>query len=122
MGAPELLYGETSYNTKVDLWSVGCIFAELMLRKALFPGSSDIDQLFRIFRLLGTPDEQSWPGLTNLPDYVPYAEMEPPPLEETFSSAGADALGLLSKILLLFPAARLEASEALADAYFTNHP
>ena len=87
--APEVLLGSRHYSTGVDMWSVGCIFAEMIMRQPLFPGSSpilfsaispsnppqtrpgdsEIDEIFRIFRLLGTPDEEMWPGVTTLPDY-----------------------------------------------------
>ncbi|CAN0014172.1 unnamed protein product [Bubo scandiacus] len=61
--APEILLGCKYYSTAVDIWSLGCIFAEMITRRALFPGDSEIDQLFRIFRTLGTPDEAAWPGV-----------------------------------------------------------
>ncbi|XP_067843927.1 cyclin-dependent kinase 2-like isoform X3 [Heptranchias perlo] len=67
--APEILMGCKFYSTAVDVWSIGCIFAEMVTRKPLFPGDSEIDQLFRIFRTLGTPNESVWPGVTQLPDY-----------------------------------------------------
>ncbi|GFO11454.1 hypothetical protein PoB_003795900 [Plakobranchus ocellatus] len=67
--APEILLGSRYYSTPVDVWSLGCILVEMVRRAALFPGDSEIDQLFRIFRTLGTPDEASWPGVTSLPDY-----------------------------------------------------
>ncbi|ETE74119.1 Cyclin-dependent kinase 2, partial [Ophiophagus hannah] len=67
--APEILLGCKYYSTAVDIWSLGCIFAEMLTRRALFPGDSEIDQLFRIFRTLGTPDETVWPGVTSMPDY-----------------------------------------------------
>nr|CAD7198280.1 unnamed protein product [Timema douglasi] len=67
--APEILLGAKFYTTSVDIWSLGCIFAEMMMKRALFPGDSEIDQLFRIFRTLGTPDESVWPGVSKLPDY-----------------------------------------------------
>ncbi|XP_039715430.1 cyclin-dependent kinase 3 isoform X2 [Pteropus medius] len=67
--APEILLGSKFYSTAVDIWSIGCIFAEMVIRRALFPGDSEIDQLFRIFRTLGTPSEAVWPGVTQLPDY-----------------------------------------------------
>jgi serine/threonine protein kinase len=51
------------------MWSVGCIFAEMVTRRPLFPGDSEIDELFKIFRALGTPTEEMWPGVTSLPDY-----------------------------------------------------
>ena len=66
---PEILLGEKIYSTAVDIWSLGCIFAEMLTKKPLFPGDSEIDQLFRIFRLLGTPDETIWPGVTQLQDF-----------------------------------------------------
>jgi cyclin-dependent kinase 7 len=56
--APELLFGATQYGIGVDMWSVGCIFAELMLRQPYFPGDSDIDQLSKIYSALGTPTEE----------------------------------------------------------------
>ncbi|KAJ5122758.1 hypothetical protein N7526_009695 [Penicillium atrosanguineum] len=67
--SPEILLGGRQYSTGVDMWSVGAIFAEMCTRKPLFPGDSEIDEIFKIFRLLGTPDEESWPGVTTLPDY-----------------------------------------------------
>lgn len=67
--APEILLGSPHYSTAVDMWSVGCIMAEMIMMSPLFPGDSQIDELFKIFQLLGTPDEQQWPGITTLPDY-----------------------------------------------------
>ena len=58
---PELLFGCRYYSTAVDIWSVGCIFAELMLRTPYLPGESDLDQLKTTFRALGTPTEEDWP-------------------------------------------------------------
>ena len=66
---PEVLIGSQRYSCPVDIWSIGCIFAEMATRKPLFQGDSDIDQLFRIFRILRTPTEEIWPGVTSLPDY-----------------------------------------------------
>ena len=58
--SPEILLG-TTYATPVDIWSCGCILAELYLRKPLFPGQYEIDQLGKIFGILGTPTEAEWP-------------------------------------------------------------
>jgi serine/threonine protein kinase len=69
--APEILLGSKFYACPVDMWSVGCIFAELVTRKPLFPGDSEIDELFKIFRILGTPTEQTWPEVADYPDYKP---------------------------------------------------
>lgn len=67
--APEILLGAKYYGTAVDVWSLGCIHAEMMMRTPLFPGDSEIDQLYRIFKQLGTPNETVWPGVTHLPDF-----------------------------------------------------
>ena len=85
--APELLFGAKFYGSPVDLCSVGCIFAEMMLRVAYFPGTSDIDQLARIFTALGTPTEATWPGLSSLPDYVPFQPVPGTPLRDVFTAA-----------------------------------
>jgi cyclin-dependent kinase len=61
--APDILMGSRHYSTTVDIWSVGCIFAEMLNGRPLFPGSNESDQLLRIFKTLGTPTEQSWPGM-----------------------------------------------------------
>lgn len=58
---PELLFGCRYYSSSVDMWSIGCIFAELMLRTPYLPGNSDMDQLKTTFRALGTPTEEDWP-------------------------------------------------------------
>lgn len=67
--APELLLGAPLYSTPVDVWSAGCILAELATGQPLFRGDSEIGQLLAIFRLLGTPTEGSWPGVCGLPDW-----------------------------------------------------
>ena len=64
--APELLLGTSEYSTPVDMWSVGCIFAEIISKRALFDGDSEQDQIRKIFRILGTPNEDVWPGVMQL--------------------------------------------------------
>lgn len=59
--APELLFGARQYGTGVDMWAIGCILAELLLRVPFLPGESDLDQLSRIFQVFGTPTEENWP-------------------------------------------------------------
>ena len=59
--SPELLFGAKEYTYAVDIWAVGCIFAELMLRTPYVAGDSDLDQLTKIFHALGTPTETDWP-------------------------------------------------------------
>lgn len=59
--SPELLFGANQYSTGVDIWAVGCILAELLLRVPFLPGESDLDQLSKIFQVFGTPTEDDWP-------------------------------------------------------------
>jgi serine/threonine protein kinase len=65
--SPDLLLGSNTYSPAVDMWSVGCIIAEMSNRRSLFPGDSEIDQIHRIFRVMGTPNEGVWKNCTNLP-------------------------------------------------------
>ncbi|XP_015742404.2 cyclin-dependent kinase 2 [Coturnix japonica] len=119
--APEILLGCKYYSTAVDIWSLGCIFAEMVTRRALFPGDSEIDQLFRIFRTLGTPDEASWPGVTALPDYKPsfpkWARQDlgkvVPPLDE-------EGRKLLAQMLHYDPNKRISAKAALGHPFFRD--
>lgn len=67
--APEVLLGQVRYSTPMDIWSLGCILAEMATGQALFPGDSEIDTIFRIFRMLGTPTDEVWPGVESLQDY-----------------------------------------------------
>ena len=60
--APELLLGQRQYSEAIDIWSVGCIFAELILREPIFCGKGELEQLELIFRVLGNPTEETWPG------------------------------------------------------------
>ena len=79
--APELFMGCTNYTPAIDIWSLGCVFAQLVNRFPLFPEDSEISTLFSIFqyicsllfrhRKLGTPDESTWPGISQLEDYSP---------------------------------------------------
>ena len=72
--APDILLGSKNYTTSVDIWSVGCIFAEIVNRQPLFAGQNDRDQLVKIFQIRGTPTTEFWPGLTELPLYDQYMQ------------------------------------------------
>jgi cyclin-dependent kinase len=69
--SPDVLLGSRNYNTSVDIWSIGCIFVELLNGRPLFPGNSENDQLTKIFRALGTPNEETMPECTQLPEWNP---------------------------------------------------
>ncbi|CAE7739778.1 CRK2 [Symbiodinium sp. CCMP2592] len=76
--APDVLMGSRKYSTPVDIWSVGCIFAEMVNGRPLFPGDTDANQLQKIFKILGTPSESTWPTITELPDWKPdFQQFEP---------------------------------------------
>merc|ERR1711915_854457 len=98
--APELLYGAKNYGVGVDVWAVGCILAELLLRVPFLAGETDLDQLAKIFLALGTPTEESWPGLTSLPDYIQFKHHPGTPLRDIFTAASNDCLSCLVTLLL----------------------
>ncbi|KAI3994047.1 hypothetical protein MKX01_012304 [Papaver californicum] len=118
--APEVLLGSTHYSTGVDMWSVGCIFAEMARRQALFPGDSELQQLLHIFRLLGTPSEEQWPGVSALRDWHEYPQWKPQNLARAVPSLEAGGVDLLTKMLQYDPANRISAKEALEHPYFDS--
>ncbi|XP_046683753.1 cyclin-dependent kinase 2-like [Homalodisca vitripennis] len=119
--APEILLGTKLYTTAVDIWSLGCIFAEMFTRKALFPGDSEIDQLFRIFRTLGTPDEKIWPDVSRLPDYKSmFPRWKKQEVTTVFPSVCGKALSVLMKMLVYDPNQRISARALLEMPYFED--
>ncbi|CAH6776445.1 cyclin-dependent kinase 3 [Phodopus roborovskii] len=118
--APEILLGSKFYSTAVDVWSTGCIFAEMVTGKPLFPGDSEIDQLFRIFRTLGTPSEAIWPGVSRMPDFQSsFPRWTRKGLEEIVPSLGPEGKDLLLHFLQYDPSQRISAKTALAHPYFS---
>ncbi|KAM3957189.1 cyclin-dependent kinase 5 [Aphomia sociella] len=117
---PDVLFGAKLYTTSIDMWSAGCIFAELANSgRPLFPGSDVDDQLKRIFKLLGTPNEDTWPGVTQLPDYKPLPVYQPSlGLAQVVPRLPARGRDLLSRLLTCNPALRMPADDAMAHAYF----
>jgi len=119
--APEVLLGSARYSTPIDLWSIGCIFAELVTKRPLFHGDSEIDQLFRIFRTMGTPTEEIWQGVSQLPDYKPtFPNWKPNSLQTSVKNMDADGLELLEKMLVYDPTQRISAKQALLHPYFSD--
>ncbi|EST09267.1 Protein kinase domain protein [Kalmanozyma brasiliensis GHG001] len=119
---PELLLGSRAYSSGVDMWSVGCIFAELMLRVPYLPGESDAEQLNTIFKALGTPSEKDWPCHKSLPDYKAFEQHPKSNLADLFLAASPEALDFLQRTLLFDPLKRLSANQALHHQYFKQSP
>ncbi|KAL4227977.1 Cyclin-Dependent Kinase 7 [Mactra antiquata] len=119
---PELLFGARNYGTGVDIWAVGCILAELLLRIPFLPGDTDLDQLSKIFQCLGTPSKEDWPAMEFLPDFVQFKTCPGTPLKDIFIAASDDLLDILQGMLMMDPLKRVTATQALKSSYFTNKP
>ncbi|KAJ7769396.1 kinase-like domain-containing protein [Mycena metata] len=120
--APEVLLGGRYYSTALDMWSVGCIFAEMAMRGTpLFPGDSEIDQIFKIFRIMGTPNELSWPGIEALPDYKPtFPQWSAQELARVVPTLDEDGLDILQATLMYDSTKRISAKRALIHPYFAD--
>lgn len=121
---PDVLFGAKLYTTSIDMWSAGCIFAELAnAGRPLFPGSDVDDQLKRIFKLLGTATEETWPGVSSLPDYKPFPMYHPTTsLSQVVPKLNSKGRDLLAKLLICNPAGRLSAEDAMIHPYFSDLP
>jgi len=121
--APEILFGCQEYSLGVDVWSAGCILAELATGAPLFHGDSEIDTIFQIFRKLGTPNQAQWPGLEQLPDYkatFPQWTRRPwTDIRNTASQVGAPGMKLLDEMLRYDPVMRISAKRSLQHGYFS---
>ncbi|CAF0812417.1 unnamed protein product [Rotaria sordida] len=121
--APEVLLGASRYSCPVDVWSVGCIFAEMYTKRPLFQGDSEIDQLFRIFRTLGTPTDETWPGVVQLPEFkssFPRWRQINDLSSLLNDRMRDDALDLLLKMLVYDPVRRISAKQCLNHSYFKH--
>lgn len=119
--APELLLGSKYYGTSSDIWSVGCILAEMVNNKTLFPGDSEIDQLFKIFHLLGTPYEESWPGLTHLLFYSDdFPNWSPTNPQDILCIKDQRMTDLFTSMLIYPSNERIAAHEALQHSFFID--
>lgn len=121
---PELLFGATKYGPAVDMWSVGCIFAELLNGKPIFPGKDEPEQLNKIFDICGTPNEEIWPGVSKIPWYnnLKPTRLVKTRLREHFRHFDRHALDLLDRMLTLDPSQRISAKDALDAEYFWTDP
>ncbi|RRT72477.1 hypothetical protein B296_00014795 [Ensete ventricosum] len=120
---PELLLGSTDYEVSVDLWSVGCVFAEMFLGKPILQGRTEVEQLHKIFKLCGSPPDEYWkksklPHATIFKPHHPYESC----LQDMFKNLPAAAINLLETFLSVEPYKRGTASSALASEYFRTKP
>ncbi|KAI0094714.1 Pkinase-domain-containing protein [Irpex rosettiformis] len=122
--APEILLGATTYSTAVDMWSVGCIFAELLLKEPLFQAKGEIELISMIFKLLGPPTSSSWPDYTTLPlaKTITLPTPHPSQLRQKFPYITSAGIDLLSRLLTYDPEMRITAEEALQHPYFRESP
>ena len=123
--APELLFGAKHYTSAIDIWSVGVIFAELMLRIPYLPGQNDIDQMEVTFRALGTPTDKEWPEVSSFGSYNKLQIYPPPSIDELrkrFIAASENALNFMCGMLTMNPKKRWNAIECLESEYFKEMP
>jgi CTD kinase subunit alpha len=135
--SPELLLGETQYGPAVDIWSAACVLVEIFTRHAIFPGDGgEINQLEKIYNVLGTPTRSEWPGIVDLQWYELLLPPLPPPRASTASASSSRhlstfaekyrekvspaAFDLLAKMFVYDPAQRPSAADILAHAYFAT--
>jgi len=121
--APDVLMGSTKYSTPIDMWSAGCIFAEMATGRPLFPGPNAKEQIETVFKVMGTPDPSVWPSVRELPEYREDWRVYPARrASEVLSSAeatlGREGLELLDELLQYDPSKRISAENALRHSYF----
>jgi glycogen synthase kinase 3 beta len=117
--APELIFGATDYSTAIDTWSLGCVFAELLLGQPLFPGESNVDQLVEIIKVVGTPTRQEIESMNRNYTEFKFPQIKAHPWARVFKSKGTpECLDLLSKILQYTPDKRVTPMQTCAHALF----
>lgn len=122
--APEIIMGAKDYGIGVDIWSLGCIFAQLFTGKPLFQGDCQVEQLFIIFYVLGTPNEEIWPGVKNVPDFCDkFPKFTKKGFSDYLGVNGLDykALDLLEKMCEMNPVKRIGCREILKHPYFADN-
>lgn len=117
--APELIFGATDYTTNIDVWSAGCVFAELMLGQPIFPGDSGVDQLVEIIKVLGTPTREQIKEMN--PNYTEFKfpQIKAHPWPKVFRArTSPEAIDLVSGLLEYTPSARITPLQACAHTFF----
>jgi cyclin-dependent kinase 7 len=123
---PELLFGAKHYSGAVDIWSVGLVFAELIIRTPYIAGDTEVQQISLVCQAVGTPNEDNWPGVSKLPDYT--VPDPPTPIRgrdhylATFGTAGHEGVDLLMAMLVLDPRNRITARDILKHPWWSSDP
>ena len=121
---PDVLLGNKTYGTTVDMWSIGCIFAEMASGKPLFTGNSEVDQLKKIFEIMGTPTDNYASSLKELPEWGVgdnnFEEKKPQNFKELIPNLDNEGIDLLQKFLQLEPDKRISCEEALKHPFFDD--
>lgn len=116
--APEVLLGGVTYTTAIDVWSIGCIFAEMLTNFPLFTGASEKDVLYSIFGKLGTPNEESWPDVGLIENFKDFPIWQGVNLKDLLPGVSLEGVELLSRMIVLDPKKRISAYEALNHVIF----
>ena len=120
--APEICFGAQFYSFSIDIWSAGCILAEMLLCDVLFRGDDDIQILSKIFTLLGIPNENNWPDVKQLKFFAVFKGGPALTIQKKFANFSEESRDLLEKMLVLDPNKRITANEALKHPYFYCEP
>ncbi|TRM60326.1 kinase-like domain-containing protein [Schizophyllum amplum] len=121
---PELLLGARQYGSEIDLWGIGCVLGEMFVRHPILPGSSDLDQLDRIWQLCGTPNQQTWPNFDGLPGcegvkrFTQYNRQ----IGKHYHTWGKELISIMEQLLSCNPRERITATEALDHEWFWTEP
>ncbi|KAF7349190.1 CMGC/CDK/CDK9 protein kinase [Mycena sanguinolenta] len=122
---PELLLGARQYGGEVDMWGIGCVLGEMFMRRPILPGTSDLDQLEKIWVLCGTPNQHSWPNFDSLPgcDGVKrFTSNHLRKVKANYEHIGKETCDLLDRLLICNPRERITAAQALDHDYFWTDP
>jgi len=121
---PELLLQLRYYTPAIDIWGVGCVFAEMFKKRPILAGNSDVDQIHKIFDLVGSPTEDNMPGWSSLPgcDGVKTFQHRHSRLSQEFRDQGSLFISLLGELMRLDWRKRINALDALEHPYFKNEP
>ncbi len=125
---PELLFGARFYSGAVDVWSMGTVFAELILRSPFVAGNTEVHQLELICNTIGTPTEENWPGVSKLEGYLKYDKAATVPVRgkdfylSRFGTVGPVGVDLLMSMLALDPRKRCTARQMLEHKWWSSDP